>query len=193
MPIAADTVAANAIPIVFFGVALVVLAVAVSARFERRGRAAAWGGLIAYLLLILWVTLALGYGDPAGGTGGLNLTPLQEIRRALDSGHTSPWVNLLGNVALFMPLGTLIALLARGRWVARFVVATVWGLLISVVIEVSQLGLGRVADVDDVILNTLGALLGALLAPVVVSAAHALSPNYDGSRASSSAGRAADF
>jgi hypothetical protein len=174
-----DGVIANAIPIVFFGATMVVLAAAVSARWGKRGRPALWIALVIYLGLLAWVTLSLGRGDPADGAA-INLTPLQEIRRAIDSGQGGPRANL-------------IALLARGSWAARIATATFWGLLISVAIEATQLGLGRVADVDDLILNTTGALLGGLLAVAVTGAMRALTPNYDDPRASSSAGRAADF
>jgi len=67
--------------------------------------------------------------------------------------------NALGNVLLFVPLGFL-AVLALRRGLAT-VTALAFGL--SVLIEVSQLVLGhRCADIEDVLLNTGGAFLGAL-------------------------------
>jgi glycopeptide antibiotics resistance protein len=67
--------------------------------------------------------------------------------------------NALGNLGLLLPLGLLgpIALPALGRW-WRVLLAS---LVISVGIEVGQLWIpDRSADVDDVILNAAGALLG---------------------------------
>lgn len=46
--------------------------------------------------------------------------------------------------------------------------ATVAGAGLSVIIELTQLTLHRVADIDDVILNGSGALLGALIGLVTV-------------------------
>lgn len=75
------------------------------------------------------------------------------------------------NVVLFVPLGVLVRAMA-GRGIT---VATLTGLAVSVLVETTQytgvFGLVgcayRVADVDDLLTNTAGALLGALLAPVV--------------------------
>jgi len=133
-------------------------ALVVGAFAQSRTRWLLWVALCAVIAAILWLTLGLAFGD-AGGTG-LNLTPFDEIRRALHNGG-SGHLNLVGNVAMFVPVGALVAWIAQ-RW--RVAVATVVGFLFSVGIELTQLGLGRVADVDDVILNTAGAILGALLA-----------------------------
>ena len=83
-------------------------------------------------------------------------TPFQEIRRGLYGG---PWVffMLLGNIGMFVPVGFFTALLwRRPRWWKSLVV----GLLSSATIEFVQFFIGRSTDIDDVILNTAGALLG---------------------------------
>ncbi len=87
--------------------------------------------------------------------------PFREIRRGLDSHGGRPQANLLGNVACSCPIGALVAWLAR-RWRVRHG-ADVWDAL-SLGIELTQLSLGRVGDIDDVILNTTGAILGGLVA-----------------------------
>ena len=92
----------------------------------------------------------------------INLTPGFTIRSMLEKGSYGQKVlNLAGNVLIFAPLGLLPPLLWR-RW--RPLWATV-GLAaaVSCLIEFLQLFLGRSVDVDDVILNTLGGLLGYLL------------------------------
>jgi glycopeptide antibiotics resistance protein len=139
------------------GTALVLGAVAVVPR--RPWRWLLWLCLVAVVGMILWLTLALSFGD-AGGTG-LNLTPFAEIRRVLDSPGERQYLNVVGNVAMFVPVGALLAWLLQ-RW--RVVSATVIGVGLSVGIELTQLSLGRVGDIDDVILNSAGALLGAVLA-----------------------------
>ncbi|MDO5065867.1 MAG: VanZ family protein [Propionibacteriaceae bacterium] len=76
------------------------------------------------------------------------------------------------NVLLFVPWGIIVRrFLRRG-----FFFTVITGFLVSLFIEVTQ-GTGlwgiypcayRLADVDDLITNTTGALLGALLAPLVL-------------------------
>ena len=85
------------------------------------------------------------------------LTPFQEIRRALD--HMSYWLlfMLLGNIIMFMPLGFFPALLWR-RW--KWWKSLLAGFCTSVSIEFIQFFIGRSTDIDDVILNTTGALAG---------------------------------
>ena len=105
---------------------------------------------------------------------GVNLSPFAFVDQLTSTlGQGSPLRNaaLLQagfNVVLFLPLGAFLRLLAR----RGVVVATGAGLGVSALIEVTQLtgvwGLFpcayRVFDVDDLILNTAGALLGSLVA-----------------------------
>lgn len=85
------------------------------------------------------------------------LTPFQEIRRALD--HMSYWglFMLLGNIIMFMPIGFFPALLWR-KW--RWWKSLLTGFCTSTAIEFIQFFIGRSTDIDDVILNTAGALIG---------------------------------
>lgn len=74
-----------------------------------------------------------------------------------------PWTNTFGNILLFLPVGLLMALII-GRRRRAVLWATLLGLTISLVIEVTQyvLAVGY-SDVDDLLTNTLGAFLGAWL------------------------------
>ena len=69
--------------------------------------------------------------------------------------------NLLGNIVIFVPLGVYVNLLSRDRAIWKSVLAIV---MVSIVVEVVQyvfmLGIG---DIDDVILNCIGGLVGVLL------------------------------
>ncbi len=185
----------GALPLAAVGALLVALVWAVSAAMGRTGRPALWAALVVSLAVIGWITIGLTLARPHSGTAGLNLTLFQEINRALDTGATRPWVNLVGNVVMFVPFGALVASLVRRGFVARVVAATGLAVALSAAIEASQYMLGRVADVDDVVLNTAGAFLGAVVAAGVASARAGARRrrNYDGRRASSSVGRAADF
>ncbi|GAA1932895.1 VanZ family protein [Nocardioides hwasunensis] len=77
-------------------------------------------------------------------------------------------VNIFGNVAMFVPVGWLIAVLSARRPV---LVATLAGLVFSTSTEVWQMLSGMFGDVDDILLNTLGALLGAAVAAFLKSRA----------------------
>ena len=85
------------------------------------------------------------------------LTPFEEISRALN--RRSYWLlfMLLGNIIMFMPLGFFPALLWR-RW--RWWKSLLAGFCTSASIEFIQFFIGRSTDIDDVILNTAGALTG---------------------------------
>lgn len=66
-------------------------------------------------------------------------------------------INFIGNMAVFIPMGLFPALLFReAKWYRSALI----GCGFSGFIEISQYFLMRQTDIDDVILNTLGALWG---------------------------------
>lgn len=67
-------------------------------------------------------------------------------------------INFLGNICIFMPIGFMIPLL----WSKfnRLWKVTLFGLMISLFIETTQLGQVRSSDIDDLWLNTLGSMFG---------------------------------
>ena len=68
-------------------------------------------------------------------------------------------LNLIGNCALFIPTGILTPLLYKN--LAGFKKTVLTGFLISLTIEIIQLPFAvRASDVDDLILNTAGVILG---------------------------------
>jgi glycopeptide antibiotics resistance protein len=75
-----------------------------------------------------------------------------------------------GNVALFLPLGFLLPMLAP--WFDRFWRTVATGFVLSSLIELSQVAFPGVrrADVNDVLMNTLGAALGYLVYRLAVRA-----------------------
>lgn len=114
--------------------------------------------------LIYFLFFSEGYGRGVTELGySYNLQPFREIRRYLTYwrilGLRTTLLNLVGNVVGFMPFGALLPILARSARKAWKV-----GLLsleVSALIEISQLLLQvGCFDVDDMILNTLGGLLG---------------------------------
>ena len=95
----------------------------------------------------------------AFSTERLNLVPFRALREWL--AHP---VTFFGNVLLFMPIGFFEVLLHPERsrkWQIVFSAAT--AAVISIFVEIAQLFNYRVPDVDDIILNTLGGVIGSLL------------------------------
>lgn len=75
-------------------------------------------------------------------------------------GNTSYFIiNFLGNVLMFVPIGFFLPLL----WSVSGKKVVLMGGCISLFIEITQLLLPRGTDVDDLILNTAGTVLGLLL------------------------------
>lgn len=74
--------------------------------------------------------------------------------------------NVLGNVILFIPMGLLSPLLFfRGRF---FLLTLLLGFILSLFIETAQyLFAARIFDIDDILLNVTGALIGRLFFSMV--------------------------
>jgi glycopeptide antibiotics resistance protein len=72
----------------------------------------------------------------------------------------------IANILLFVPLGLLLRLaVPRASWV----VPAVLGVGLSGAIEVLQMGTARVSDPRDILANTVGALLGVVLAAAILA------------------------
>ncbi|MFD7032424.1 VanZ family protein [Streptomyces sp. NPDC059917] len=122
----------------------------------------AFAALLAFSVLLARLTL-----EPSAASEGLihsNLRPGSSIRAYIDRGTVREAARQLGgNLLLGVPFGVLLpVLLPRARGAVRVVVATA---AVMTLVELVQGALvtGRTFDIDDVILNTSGALLGYLL------------------------------
>lgn len=113
-------------------------------------------------LLFLTLTPPSGWSYDGPFQGTVNLTPLREsIRLFLFYLKNSMWtallVNFLGNIVMFIPIGLFAGLLLdRPCWWK----GTLCAFALSLFIEISQLIVCRGTDVDDLILNALGGLMG---------------------------------
>ncbi|MDE6887300.1 MAG: VanZ family protein [Eubacterium sp.] len=94
-----------------------------------------------------------------------NLKPFKEIQRYLTYydviGPYTVFLNLAGNILAFVPFGLFFPLLSRRN--RSFWKVTLISFEVSLLVELIQL-VTRVGscDVDDMILNTLGGMLGHL-------------------------------
>ena len=92
-----------------------------------------------------------------------NLVPFAEIRRFLRNEDVLGWkavfLNVYGNVLGFLPFGLFLPMLHRHF--RKFPKTTLVCLLFSCGVELTQLVTRRGScDIDDVILNTLGGMIG---------------------------------
>lgn len=141
--------------------------------YAARGRStgawrAAWLVLLIAVLGIIALTTRGAFSNADGGfdwhLGRSIRGELHNINRELGV------VNVLGNVAMFVPLGWAATLVSRRQVIAGVALA----LALSALVEVGQVLAGSSGDVDDLVLNTAGGLLGALGAKVLRRApAHA--------------------
>lgn len=90
---------------------------------------------------------------------GMNLKPFTEITR-YKFGTRLFNINVFGNILIFIPFGLFIASYLKSKKVFSVFFVS---LITSSFVELVQLRVGRSFDIDDIILNVLGSVLGYLL------------------------------
>ena len=127
-------------------------------------------GKILFVLYVIFIIYFLIFSDWYGRTGEMqeyhyNLELFKEIRRFWEYrdqvGMFAMFTNLLGNVVIFVPFGFFMPMASRYR---SFFSTVFYSFGLSLCVETFQL-LTKVGsfDVDDLILNTLGGVIGYLL------------------------------
>lgn len=118
------------------------------------------------LVYFLFFSEGYGRGNSAEHVYRYNLVPFREIRRfwvyRQKLGIVATFSNLAGNIIGFIPFGLFLPLLRRNTRNLFFIGAA--GLMVSLIVECIQL-VSKVGcfDVDDLILNTLGAIIGYMI------------------------------
>jgi glycopeptide antibiotics resistance protein len=128
------------------------------------------GYLILFALYLILLFYLLFFSEKLGRTVvteqyRYNLTLFREIRRYYNLRHSEPkmfLLNIFGNVAAFVPFGYLVPKLKQRR--TSFFFTALFSFELSLCVELLQLvfKLGCF-DVDDLLLNTLGGMLGYLI------------------------------
>ena len=115
-------------------------------------------GAVAGTLPWLWMVLTPKPGEPQ-----VALVPLRDLADQLAGHPVGALVQIGGNLLVLAAFGAFLPL--RFTVLAPLHRITAAGAAASVTIELLQfaLRLGRVSSVDDVLINTAGAVLGALL------------------------------
>ncbi|MCI1894816.1 VanZ family protein [Lacticaseibacillus suilingensis] len=120
----------------------------------------------AYVILLLMLTVFRQWYYPwqlhfywERPLSAINWTPLVNTFKLRLGSQIDLWYQSFGNVLWFIPFGFGLPSLRRTKIAAWRVVG--WGLLLSLAIESLQFVLASgVADIDDVIFNTIGTILG---------------------------------
>ena len=152
-----DTIARYSLHALAFG-----LAAAGAARLFTRRRLTVLAA--AYLAMVTEIIgLRLGLRPLRPFAAAPVLTPLKTTLSQWQAGPGPFVYHVLGNLLWFVPLGLLIRRrFPRSRWTH----ALLAGALTSLLLETLQYLLGTgLADIDDVLLNASGTLMGYLIAP----------------------------
>ncbi|MCR5009653.1 MAG: VanZ family protein [Clostridia bacterium] len=148
-------------PGVIPAVVLAIIALIVClARKAPRAKTVYWTLLAAYAGFVIGETILNPSFVPGEYSSGVNLVPFRDLiyytRRRLSWYF---WQALL-NIVLFLPYGVFLKIGRRKLWVSALI-----GFGSSLLIEAVEYITNRgVFDVDDLILNTLGVVIGYLLA-----------------------------
>ena len=113
------------------------------------------------LLFIIYILLLfeLLTGAENNSVSGINIIPFSEIFR-YDIGSKMFIYNVLGNILLFVPYGYFVTRYTESKSLFQIFIVS---LITSFTVEFLQVKLGRSFDVDDIILNVLGGVLGYFL------------------------------
>lgn len=133
-------------------------------------------GWVLFIVYLIALTYLMFFSESMGRTGNsqghyaYNLQLFKEIKRFYiyreRIGIKAVMLNLGGNVIGFMPFGFILPIVSRRgrRWYNTWIL----GFLLSLCIETTQL-VFKVGsfDVDDLLLNTVGGILGFLVYKIV--------------------------
>lgn len=114
-----------------------------------------------YLIAIIyiWLLFEILTMTEINSTSGFNMVPFSEILR-FKVGSKMFYYNVLGNILIFIPFGYLIGIYVNPKKIWPVLITT---LVTSSVVEFVQLKIGRSFDIDDILLNVVGSILGYLL------------------------------
>ena len=123
------------------------------------------GLFVVYITLALSVTLfPIPFQETYSSGYEYNFIPFKSIADSINSGLRPALTSVAGNVILTMPFGFLITLLKGNK---KFPNVLLWVVAFSLAIELAQFVIGtgigyryRNVDIDDLILNTIGGIIG---------------------------------
>ena len=115
-------------------------------------------GFVIYILCLFYVVT---FNDESWGTN--NFIPFKQILR-YDISSEAFYKNIIGNMFMFMPLGFFPGYILKLKDVKP---ALLVSFIVSLSIECTQLFIGRVFDIDDIMLNVVGGTIGYFLYVII--------------------------
>lgn len=124
---------------------------------------------IIYLSCLIYLTLFAEEYGRGFVQRGINIAPLKTVMLYLTSPYNNTnntIMNIAGNIVAFMPMGFLLPISTRFKNFTKVIIIV---LIATICIETLQYIIGAgVADIDDVILNTLGGVMGYIIYKIFV-------------------------
>lgn len=117
---------------------------------------------ISYVIILSNIISSSDYGS----VQGFNLIPFKEILR-YTVGSNLFYLNVVGNIVIFLPLGYFVGLFLHDKKASHTVTLA---LLVSSFGEIIQYNIGRTLDIDDILLNTFGTLIGLYIYKILKKA-----------------------
>lgn len=109
------------------------------------------------LLYVLSLFYTVTFQDVSWSTS--NFIPFKEMFR-YEFGSKIFFKNILGNMIMFVPFGLFTSYVLKNKKIVPIVILSI---IASATIETTQLVIGRVFDVDDIMLNIVGAIVGFII------------------------------
>lgn len=110
---------------------------------------------LSFLIYIMCLFQVVTFQDDTTWSSN-NFIPFKEIMR-YNMGSRLFFKNVIGNMVMFLPYGFFVSYYLDNKKLSLTFILT---LITSVAIETVQLIIGRVFDIDDIILNVIGGTLG---------------------------------
>lgn len=120
---------------------------------------------IIYILLLYFLLLST-----ENASSGINFIPFREMTR-YSIGSKSFFYNVIGNIVLFVPFGYFVSDYLKAKKTSHILIVSI---LISLTAELIQYKIVRAFDVDDIILNVVGAIIGFMCYISVIAIKHHL-------------------
>ena len=124
-----------------------------------------YGTAACYLILLLVILFRTVHP-----VRSLNLVPFHSIFEYLAGDnqllHSFALINLAGNIVIFVPLGVYLTMFGGSKSIGKNLLYVLgFSSLVEIIQYTFKLGIG---DIDDIILNCLGGLLGILLYKILL-------------------------
>ncbi|MEG0295500.1 MAG: VanZ family protein [Clostridium sp.] len=126
--------------------------------------AALYAIFLIYIIIVLGATL----GIRSQTVNTVNMHLFSSYIEAWNSFSKTEWRNIIFNILMFVPLGFLLPIVSRkfrSWWITYFI-----GLTSTIIVELIQLVSGKgIFELDDIINNTLGCIIGYGLVMICIS------------------------